>query len=129
MNKYHALLAICLLCMHTESRGDSCPSPEMIIKRDLSKQYEWTVDENTSLQDLLSVKQFQEARIMDHGLFVSCFYTSEKGTVRLDAAPVKGECSLTLHDDQWIKTDAAQDVCTDTIAGNCGFTYTCEPDS
>ena len=126
MTKYHAMLAILLLCMHTESRGDSCPSPDKIRHRDLSKQYEWTVDEKTSLQALLSVKKLYAVRIMDHGLYVSCYYTTDNWPVRLDAAPVQGECSLTPRDGKWKTTDSGQDVCTEKAAGKCGFTYTCK---
>ena len=128
MIKYHAMLAVLLLCIHAEARGDSCPSPEIILKRGLSKQYDWTVDENTTLQDLLSVKELYAVRIMDHGLFVACYYTTDKGYVRLDAAPIKGECSLTPDAGQWTSTDSGQNECAETSAGNCGYTYTCKPE-
>ena len=74
----------------------------------------------------MSVKKLYSVRIMDHGLYVSCYYTTEKWTVRLDAAPVKDGCSLIPHDGQWKDTESGQYVCTEKNAGKCGYTYTCK---
>jgi hypothetical protein len=126
MNKYHAILLILLLCINSESRGDSCPSPDKIRHRDLSKQYEWTVDEKTSLKDLLSVKKLYAVRIMDHGSYVSCHYTTDKWPIKLDVVPAQGECTFSHHKGEWKSTESGQDVCMEKNAGKCEFTYTCK---
>jgi hypothetical protein len=126
MNKYQAILLMLLVGIHPESRGDSCPSPDKIRHRDLSKQYEWTVDEKTTLQNLLSVQKLYAVRIMDHGLYVSCYYTTDKWPVKLDVAPVKDGCKYASHQGKWKSIESGQDVCMEKNAGNCGFKYTCK---
>ena len=126
MNKYHAIVVILLLCINPESRGDSCPSPDKIRQRDLPKQYEWTVDDKTSLKDLLSAQKLYSVRIMDNGLYVSCHYTTAKWPIKLDVAPAQGECTFSHQKGEWKSTPSGQDVCMEKNAGNCGFIYTCK---
>ena len=126
MTRCNALLAIVLFCMYTGTRADSCPSPEMIIKRDLSKQYEWTVDENTTLQDLLSVKELYAVRIMDHDDYVSCHYTTDKWPIKLDMSPSSGKCKPVPHSSKWKNTDSGQVVCMEKDIANCDFNFECK---
>ena len=115
-----------LLCIPLETLGESCPSPDKIRQRNLSKKYEWTVDEKTSLEALLSVKKLYSVRIMDHGAYVSCHYTSPKWPIKLDLAPARGACTFSRQKGEWKGTESGQEVCMEKNPGNCGFTSTCK---
>ena len=126
MNKLRLIFIVVLLGIFTDSYADTCPSPEKIRNRDLSKKYEWTVDETTTLQNLLSVKRLYAVRIMDQDAYVSCHYTTDKWPVKLDLAPVSGACKLAAHGGKWKNTDAGQVVCLEKDPGKCNFSFACK---
>ena len=125
MNKYGLIFILLFSGVYTESFGDSCPSPKTIRDRKLSQNYEWTVDENTTLQNLLSVKKLYAVRIMDQDAYVSCHYTTDKWPIKLDVTPVSGQCKSLPQGDNWKNTESGQVVCQEKDVRKCGFTFEC----
>lgn len=106
--------------------ADSCPTPEEIRDRTISKQYEWTVDENTTLKELLAVKQLYAVRIMDYGDYVSCRYSTKQWPVTLDGKPKGRDCELTPLAGEWTSTDSGHLVCREKEVTQCGFKFDCK---
>ncbi|NIQ17085.1 MAG: hypothetical protein GTO02_22685, partial [Candidatus Dadabacteria bacterium] len=63
--------------------ADSCPSIKDITYRLISKDYEWTVDEGVTLNNLLSVEQLIAVSIENNGEFVSCKYKYKEKFLKL----------------------------------------------
>lgn len=106
-------------------QADTCPTPEEIRDRKISKLYEWTVDENTSLDELLSVERLYAVRLMDYGEYVSCRYTTKKWPLRLDGKPEGNGCELTPETGAWTSTDSGHLVCREEDVAKCGFKIAC----
>lgn len=126
MNKCEVMFMALLLIINTECRGDSCPSADKVRSHKLPQKYEWTVDEHTTLQNLLSVKKLYAVRIMDQGAYVSCHYTTDKWPVKLDVAPSSGACKTVSHDGKWKDTDSGQVVCLEKDVSKCTFSFECK---
>ncbi len=107
------------------SFADSCPEPEQIRQRDISQYMEWTVDERTSLDDLLGVKTLYAVRIINFGEYVSCRYTTDKWPVTMDGKPVSQNCTITPDAGEWDSTDSGQFVCRELDVSHCGFRFKC----
>ena len=106
--------------------ADTCPTPGEIADRKISRLYEWTVDENTTLKELLSVNQLYAVRIMNYGEYISCRYTTTKWPVTLDGKPLGKGCELTPIAGEWTSTDSGQLVCRDKEVSKCGFKFECD---
>ena len=126
MNKICIMSILLLFSISTESYADHCPSPDTIRHRKLSQKYEWTVAENTTLQNLLSAKKLYAVRIMDHDDYVSCHYTTDKWPIKLDMSPSSGKCKPVPHSSKWKNTDSGQVVCMEKDIANCDFNFECK---
>lgn len=109
--------------------ADSCPTPGEIRERKISKLYEWTVDENTTLKELLSVNKLYAVRIMNNGEYISCRYTTKKWPVTLDGKPDGKGCELTPLAGEWTSTDSGHLVCREKEVTKCGFKFECKEQS
>ena len=56
-------------------KADHCPSPETIKERKISRDYEWTIDERRTLDDVLAVEKLYSVRIKNQGEFIACYYS------------------------------------------------------
>ena len=108
--------------------ADRCPTPDEIRERTILKDYDWTVDERTSLENILSVKKSIAVRIMKNGEFVSCRYTTERQLVRLDGLPAKEKCVITVSSGEWINTTTGESVCQEEDTMQCLFEMECQDD-
>ncbi|MGH8120354.1 MAG: hypothetical protein ACRESK_07045 [Gammaproteobacteria bacterium] len=126
MNKSGVISILLLASVYTDSFSDNCPSPEKIQDRKLSQNYEWTVDEKTTLQNLLSVKKLYAVRIMDEDMYVSCHYTTDKWPVKLDVTPASGSCKSLPRGNNWKKTESGQVVCLEKDVNKCEFSFVCD---
>ena len=108
------------------SGADTCPSVSEIIERDISRTYEWTVDDNTSLDDVLAVNKLYAVRIQDHGDYVSCYYATGKWPLKLDAKPEISKCIVEKTGGSWQETDAGNLVCMEENLFDCKYRIRCK---
>jgi len=118
------IILLCGIC--TDTFGENCPSPEDIRNRKLSQKYEWTVDEKTTLQNLLSVNKLYAVRIMDQDAYVSCHYSTDKWPVKLDVVSASGNCKPAPQGGKWKKTDSGEVVCQEKDVSKCKFRFDCD---
>jgi hypothetical protein len=105
--------------------AEVCPTPEEIRDRKISKQYDWSVEETTSLGELLAVKQLYSVRIIGNGEYISCRYTTDKWPVRLDGLPVAGKCKVIQEAGAWTSTVTGEMVCSEQQVERCGYKLEC----
>ena len=99
------------------------------MDRKISKSYDWAVEENTSLEELLSVKNLFSVRIIDYDSHVSCRYTTDKWPVVLDGIPVEEKCIVKPEAGEWTSTDSGQLVCREEDVTKCLFNLECKKQS
>jgi len=120
---------ICLFCFFINSGlviADQCPSPEIIKDREISREYEWTIDERRSLNDVLSVEKLYSVRIKNKGEFIACYYSGSKNLLRLDGAPVKKECVVNEKSGSWESSENGEQVCKEEDLNLCHYEIHCE---
>lgn len=105
---------------------ENCPTPEKIRERKISDQYEWTVQEGVTLDNLLSVQQLYSVRIINFDDYISCRYSTGKWPVKLDGKPVNNKCHVLPETGEWVGTDSGSLVCKEKDPGKCGFRIECE---
>ena len=122
-------IGLLLLLSVSGIHAEVCPVPEQIRDRKISKEYDWSVEENTTLKELLAVKQLYSVRIMHNGEDISCRYTTGKWPVRLDGQPVSGKCKVVSESGEWSSTESGELVCNEEDVTKCGFKLECEDHS
>lgn len=127
-HKSGCFLLIALLMYSIAARAETCPAVSEIVERQISNLYIWTVEEGTTLDDLLSVNRLFSVRIHDHGRFVSCRYTAKKWPVKLDAMPEVNGCNVIQTDGDWKEIEAGELVCRDKNLFACKFRISCDTD-
>ena len=128
MVKGNGILFLCVVLVIPTAYADRCPTPDEIRGRTIAKDYDWTVNERTSLENILSVKQSIAVRVMKNGEFVSCRYTTERQLIRLDGVPVQEKCVITVSSGDWINTTTGESVCQEEDTMQCLFNIECQGD-
>ena len=105
--------------------ADNCPTPDEVRERKISENYEWTVDERVSLENILSVKRLIAVRIINDGEYMSCKYTTEKQLVVLYGLPKSDKCVINISSGEWISTDTGERVCQEKNITLCLFDVEC----
>jgi hypothetical protein len=117
--------AVLLVIVMPDAFADKCPTPDEVRERKISMNYEWTVDERVSLENILSVKRLIAVRIKNDGEYMSCRYTTEKQLVRLDGLPKSDKCVIKISSGEWISTDTGELVCQEKNIALCLFDIEC----
>lgn len=126
MYKHLSCLALCTLLAAPGARADSCPSPDAIRKRDISSDYDWTVDEGVSLEQLLGVTDLRAVTVMNAGEFIACDYDlGKQKKLRLYAKPEGGLCVVTEASGKWNKSDEGDLSCLEKDLSQCRFQFNC----
>ncbi len=120
-----SIFLILLSVFASSVRADTCPTPDQVRDRKLSNEYEWTVKEGVTLDEILDVKKLYSVRIFDNGDYVSCHYTTDKWPIRLDAKPDKSKCRMQYDGNKWEVTESGQEVCKETDLEKCNFKIEC----
>lgn len=111
---------------NSQAKADHCPSPDVVKQRKISRDYEWTLDERRTLEDVLAVETLYSARIKNSGDFVACYYSSGSQLLRLDAKPEKKGCLIVESGGKWNIINEVEAVCGDKEITLCEFTVKCE---
>lgn len=118
------ILAI-LLVFNTFVFADTCPSSEDIKNRKVPNVYEWTVNYEMALDDLLSVTKLYAVSIENHGEFVSCRYLSPRREVRVDGVSKTKNCLITVDMGNWFIMDNGKIICQEDELNRCQYKNDC----
>ena len=119
------LISLFLLFFSPFASADTCPSVSDIKDRKVPESYEWTVNYELALDDLLSVTRLYSVSIENHGEFVSCKYESPKREVRLDGISKVGKCLITVDSGDWFTMDSGGIICQEDKLSRCQYKYEC----
>jgi hypothetical protein len=109
----------------TVAHADNCPAPDEVRERKISGNYEWTVDERISLENVLTVKRLIAVRLINNGEYLSCKYTTEKQLVVLYGLPKSDKCMINVSSGEWVSTDSGELVCHEKNITFCLFDVEC----
>ena len=117
--------SIILLLFSPIVAADTCPSVRDIKNREVPETYEWTVNYELALDDLLAVTKLYAVTIENHGAFVSCKYESPRREVRLDGISKIKKCLITVDTGDWFTMDNGKIICQDDDIRKCQYKYEC----
>ncbi len=123
--KYNSICFLCLLVNSGLVIADQCPTPEIIKDREVSRDYEWTIDERRSLDDVLSVEKLYSVRIKNKGEFIACYYSGGKNLLRLDGTSVEKECVVNKKSGSWEFSENGEQVCKEEDLNLCHYEIHC----
>ncbi len=109
--------------------ADQCPSPDIIKERNVSRDYDWSIDERRTLDDLLSIEKLYSVRIKNKGEFIACYYSGSKNLIRLDGASHRKECGIIKTSGSWHVSDKGEQVCKEEDLNLCHYAIECEESS
>lgn len=105
--------------------AERCATPEEVRGRKISPDYEWSVNEEVTLDGILSVKQLYAVSIENYGEFVACKYEASQQYIRLDGVPKKNSCPIQTLSNNWFISDHGQTVCEEEDITLCRFGFGC----
>jgi hypothetical protein len=106
--------------------ADTCPTVGDIKDRKVPEAYEWTVNYEVALDDLLAVTQLYAVTIENHGEFISCKYDSPNREVRLDGISKAEKCLITVASGDWFTMDNGAIICQEDELSKCQYKYECK---
>ena len=127
INKNRIILILLLtLFISPLVSADTCPTVSDIKDRKVPEAYEWTVNYELALDDLLAVTQLYAVTIENHGEFVSCKYDSPNREVRLDGISKAEKCLITIDSGDWFTMDNGGIICQEDDLSKCQYKYECK---
>jgi len=105
--------------------ADQCPLAEIVKERKISRDYEWTIDERRSLDDVLSVEKLYSVRIKNKGEFIACYYSGDKNLVRLDGSSLKKGCLVNKKSGAWEGAENGEQICKEEDLNLCVYEIHC----
>lgn len=130
MNRYclkHCLIFLILIISNNSfATSFTCPAVQSIKDRTISKEFDWTVSEETSLESVLNVSELLSVTIENHGQFLRCTYNSSDVEVNMDAKPITVDCLIVPSSQNWINHDNGRSVCNDVVKGRCEIETSCQ---
>ena len=127
-NKIPLIFLLALLFSSVVS-ADTCPTVSDIKDRKVPEAYEWTVNYELALDDLLAVTQLYAISIENYGEFVSCKYDSPNREVRLDGISKAQRCLITVDSGDWFTMDNGAIICQEDNLLKCQYKYECNKNS
>lgn len=126
LNIYRHIYFIILSISPSLLFADQCPTPEMIKERNISREYDWTINERRTLEDVLSVEKLYSIRIRNEAEYIACYYTSSRGLLRLDGKPLKQYCRVNDVSGRWESIENGEKICLEDELGKCEYEMKCE---
>ena len=108
------------------SLAERCATPQEVRARLVSPDYEWSVSEEASLDDILAVEKLYGASIENYGEFIACKYEAPQKYIRLDGVPKDGSCPIQAASDNWFSSEAGKSVCEEDDVTLCRFSFACQ---
>jgi hypothetical protein len=126
--KYNLIYLLSLLLFSNFVIADHCPSAKIVKERNISREYDWSIDERRSLEDVLSVEKLYSVRIKNKGEFIACYYSGEKSLLRLDGAPIGKDCLIKKQSGNWLEAENNEQVCQEDDLNLCVYEINCSDD-
>lgn len=123
--KYNLICLLYLFIYSSLVLAEQCPSAETVKERKISRDYEWSIDERRSLDDVLSVEKLYSVRIKNKGEFIACYYSSNKNLLRLDGAPLDKDCTINEKSGVWESSENGEQVCKEEDLNLCVYEIHC----
>ena len=120
------ILLILILVQASASYAERCATPEEVRERLVSPDYEWSVNEEASLEDILAVEKLYGASIENYGEFIACKYEAPQKYIRLDGVPKDNSCPIQTASDNWFSSEAGKSVCEEEDVTLCRFSFACQ---
>jgi hypothetical protein len=114
-----------LILTVSNAYADRCATPLEVKDRLISPDYEWSVNEEVTLDGLLSVSQLYGVTIENYGEFVACKYEASQQYIRLDGAPKDSKCPVRPISDNWFISESGRMVCDEKDNTLCHFESAC----
>lgn len=118
-------ISVVFILLGPSVSADTCPSAIDIRNRKVPEAYEWTVNYELALDDLLSVTKLYAVTIENHGAFVSCKYESPRREVKLDGISKTKKCLITVSTGDWFTMDNGKIICRDDDIRRCQYKFEC----
>ena len=106
--------------------ADTCPAPQTVKDRKISRVYAWYIDERRTLDDVLAVEKLYSVRLKNNGEYVSCYYSGNGLLLEMDAWPLKAGCSVVEHKGVWRTISEEERVCDEQDMAACQFAIYCD---
>ncbi len=113
------------LWLSAAAYAERCATPAEVRDRLISPDYEWTVNEDVSLDKLLAVEKLYGVSIENYGEFVACKYTAPQQYIRLDGVPRNSQCPVRAISDNWFVSESGETVCEEKDPTLCHFEFGC----
>lgn len=107
------------------AQAERCATPDEVRDRNISPDYEWSVNESVTLEGILSVRRLYAVTIENYGEFVACKYEANQQYIRLDGAPKNNKCPIQVISDNWFASASGQTVCEESDITLCRFGPSC----
>ena len=120
------LISFLSLFLSSFVAADTCPAVNDIKDRKVPDAYEWSVNYELALDDLLAVTNLYSVRIENYGEFVSCEYESPNRDVRLDGISKAERCLITVDSGDWFTMDNGGIICQEEELSECHYKYECK---
>ncbi len=124
MCKQTVLFLVFMFCGQY-SQAERCATPQEVKERLISPEYDWSVSEGVSLEEILSVDKLYAASIENYGEFVACSYEAAQKYIRMDGVPKDGSCAIQTASDNWFSSEAGKSVCEEEDVTLCRFSHGC----
>lgn len=124
--KYRYFYFLILLINPSLLFADQCPTPEKIKERDITREYDWTINERRTLEDVLSVEKLYSVRINNQAEYIACYYSGSRSLLRLDGKPLKQPCRVKEISGRWELTENDEQICLEDDLGKCEYDIKCD---
>ncbi len=125
LNKHRYIYFTFLICPGILF-ADQCPTPEKIKERNISREYDWTINERRTLEDVLSVEKLYSVRIRNEAEYIACYYSGSRSLLRLDGKPLKQSCRVKKVSGRWESTGNDEQICQEEDLGKCEYDMKCD---
>jgi hypothetical protein len=127
--KYNLIYLISFFINSNLVLADHCPSAEVVKERNISREYDWSIDDRKTLDDVLSVEKLYSVRLKNKGEFVACYYSSSNSLLRMDGAPLEKGCKIIQKSGNWIGEENNEQVCKEEDLNLCVYEIHCEDEN
>lgn len=114
-----------IILLMSNVHAERCATPDEVRDRLISPDYEWSVNEEVTLEALLSVRRLYQVTIENYGEFVACKYEANQQYIRLDGVPKHSKCPVRVISDNWFISESGQTVCDEKDNTLCRFESAC----
>ncbi|NKB37262.1 MAG: hypothetical protein GKR93_08840 [Gammaproteobacteria bacterium] len=124
MFKKTVIFVVVIFCAQF-SQAERCATPQEVKERLISPDYDWSVSEGVTLEEILSVEKLYAASIENYGEFIACSYEAKQKYIRMDGVPKESSCAIQTASDNWFSSEAGKSVCEEDDVTLCRFNHGC----